>query len=71
MCHWFSVIYIVAIVDKFLQLCALYKFLYHGIVRIVTVSPTDTVLVATKKMLECRMSSAVVIVENKPRGILT
>ncbi|XP_057487234.1 CBS domain-containing protein CBSCBSPB1-like isoform X2 [Actinidia eriantha] len=39
--------------------------------KIVTVSPTDTVLVATKKMLECRMSSAVVIVENKPRGILT
>ncbi|PSR96780.1 CBS domain-containing protein [Actinidia chinensis var. chinensis] len=39
--------------------------------KIVTVSPTDTVLMATKKMLECRMSSAVVIVENKPRGILT
>ncbi|XP_057474886.1 CBS domain-containing protein CBSCBSPB5-like isoform X1 [Actinidia eriantha] len=39
--------------------------------KIVTVSPTDTVLAATKKMLECRMSSAVVIVENKPRGILT
>ncbi|XP_057464934.1 CBS domain-containing protein CBSCBSPB5-like [Actinidia eriantha] len=39
--------------------------------KIVTVSPTDTVLVATKKMLECRISSAVVIVENKPRGILT
>ncbi|CAL5327443.1 hypothetical protein CsSME_00007150 [Camellia sinensis var. sinensis] len=39
--------------------------------KIVTVSPTDTVLVATKKMLECRMSSAIVIVENKPRGILT
>ncbi|PSR95951.1 CBS domain-containing protein [Actinidia chinensis var. chinensis] len=39
--------------------------------KIVTVSPTDTVLVATKKMLECRISSAVVIVENKPWGILT
>ncbi|GFZ08006.1 CBS [Actinidia rufa] len=39
--------------------------------KLVTVSPTDTVLVATKKMLECRISSAVVIVENKPRGILT
>uniref|UniRef100_A0A5B7APU9 Putative CBS domain-containing protein CBSCBSPB1 n=1 Tax=Davidia involucrata TaxID=16924 RepID=A0A5B7APU9_DAVIN len=39
--------------------------------KIVTVSPTDTVLMATKKMLECRISSAVVTVENKPRGILT
>ncbi|KAA8542102.1 hypothetical protein F0562_023254 [Nyssa sinensis] len=39
--------------------------------KIVTVSPTDTVLMATKKMLECRLSSAVVTVENKPRGILT
>ncbi|XAR50343.1 hypothetical protein NMG60_11004637 [Bertholletia excelsa] len=39
--------------------------------KIVTVSPTDTVLVATKKMLEYRTSSAVVTVENKPQGILT
>ncbi|XP_059661670.1 CBS domain-containing protein CBSCBSPB5-like [Cornus florida] len=39
--------------------------------KIVTVSPTDTVLMATKKMHECRVSSAVVTVENKPRGILT
>lgn len=39
--------------------------------KIVTVSPTDTVLATTKKMLECRISSAIVIVENKPRGILT
>ncbi|XP_058194969.1 CBS domain-containing protein CBSCBSPB1-like isoform X2 [Rhododendron vialii] len=39
--------------------------------KIVTVSPTDTVLAATKKMLECHISSAIVIVENKPRGILT
>ncbi|XP_052175820.1 CBS domain-containing protein CBSCBSPB1-like [Diospyros lotus] len=39
--------------------------------KIVTVSPTDTVLVAAKRMRECHMSSAVVIVENKPRGILT
>ncbi|KAE9453637.1 hypothetical protein C3L33_14464, partial [Rhododendron williamsianum] len=36
-----------------------------------SVSPTDTVLAATKKMLECHISSAIVIVENKPRGILT
>lgn len=39
--------------------------------KIVTVSPTDTVLAATKKMLECRLSSAVVTIDNKPRGILT
>lgn len=39
--------------------------------RVVTISPTDTVLMATKKMLELRLSSAVVTVENKPRGILT
>ncbi|PIN22386.1 hypothetical protein CDL12_04892 [Handroanthus impetiginosus] len=39
--------------------------------KIVTVDPSDTVLVAAKKMLEIRASSAVVTVENKPRGILT
>ncbi|XP_059645506.1 CBS domain-containing protein CBSCBSPB5-like isoform X2 [Cornus florida] len=39
--------------------------------KIVTVSPTDTVLMATKKMLECRISSSIVTVDNKPRGILT
>ncbi|KAL2454983.1 CBS domain-containing protein CBSCBSPB5 [Abeliophyllum distichum] len=39
--------------------------------KIVTVSPSDTVLVAAKKMLEFRTSSAVVTVENKPQGILT
>ncbi|KAK3013857.1 hypothetical protein RJ639_010205 [Escallonia herrerae] len=39
--------------------------------KIVTVSPTDTVVMAAKKMLEYRLSSAVVTVENKPRGILT
>ncbi|XP_073295612.1 CBS domain-containing protein CBSCBSPB1-like isoform X2 [Primulina huaijiensis] len=39
--------------------------------KIVTLDPSDTVLVAAKKMLEIRSSSAVVIVENKPRGILT
>ncbi|KAK6920533.1 PB1 domain [Dillenia turbinata] len=39
--------------------------------KIVTVSPTDTVLAATQKMLEIRASCAVVTVENKPRGILT
>ncbi|GKV13715.1 hypothetical protein SLEP1_g24701 [Rubroshorea leprosula] len=39
--------------------------------KVVTVSPTETVLAATKKMLEIRGSCAVVTVENKPRGILT
>ncbi|OMP04077.1 Phox/Bem1p [Corchorus capsularis] len=39
--------------------------------KIVTVSPTDTVLATAKKMLEYRISSAIVTVENKPRGILT
>ena len=40
-------------------------------VRIVTVDPSDTVLEAAKKMFEVQASSAIVIVENKPRGILT
>lgn len=35
------------------------------------VSPTDSVLTAAKEMLELKMSSAVVTVENKPQGILT
>lgn len=39
--------------------------------KIVTVDPSDTVLVAAKKMLEVEASSAIVTVENKPRGILT
>ncbi|KAL7099299.1 hypothetical protein ACP275_09G074800 [Erythranthe tilingii] len=39
--------------------------------KIVTVDPSDTVLVAAKKMLEIRASCAIVTVENKPRGILT
>lgn len=39
--------------------------------KVLTVSPTDTVLVAAKKMQEMRISSAVVTVDNKPRGILT
>ncbi|XVF54703.1 hypothetical protein PTKIN_Ptkin05aG0202400 [Pterospermum kingtungense] len=39
--------------------------------KIVTVSPHDTVLATAKKMLESRINSAVVTVENKPRGILT
>lgn len=39
--------------------------------KLVTVSPTETVLEATQKMLESRVSSAVATIENKPRGILT
>ncbi|KAL0425262.1 UNVERIFIED_CONTAM: CBS domain-containing protein CBSCBSPB1 [Sesamum radiatum] len=39
--------------------------------KIVTIDPSETVLAAAKKILEFRTSSAVVIVENKPRGILT
>ncbi|EEF51768.1 CBS domain-containing protein CBSCBSPB1 [Ricinus communis] len=39
--------------------------------KVVTVLPTETVLAVTKKMLESRSSSAVVIVDQKPRGILT
>ncbi|GAV74262.1 PB1 domain-containing protein/CBS domain-containing protein [Cephalotus follicularis] len=39
--------------------------------KVLTLSPTDTVLTAAKKMLEFRSSAAVVTVETKPRGILT
>ncbi|KAK9073586.1 hypothetical protein SSX86_007910 [Deinandra increscens subsp. villosa] len=39
--------------------------------KVVTVSPSDTVMTATKKMLEGHTSSAVATVDNKPVGILT
>ncbi|XP_048500852.1 CBS domain-containing protein CBSCBSPB1-like isoform X2 [Beta vulgaris subsp. vulgaris] len=39
--------------------------------KLLTVSPTDTVLQAAKKMLELHLSCAIVTVENKPKGILT
>ncbi|KAG8078910.1 hypothetical protein GUJ93_ZPchr0007g3249 [Zizania palustris] len=39
--------------------------------KVVTIAPTDTVLTASKKMLELKVSSAVVAIENKPGGILT
>ncbi|KAH1251402.1 CBS domain-containing protein CBSCBSPB5 [Glycine max] len=39
--------------------------------KVVTVSPTDSVLTTTKKMLELRASSAVVTIDDKPCGILT
>ncbi|MQL84434.1 hypothetical protein Taro_016935, partial [Colocasia esculenta] len=39
--------------------------------KVVTVSPNDSVLTATKKMLELRLSSVVITIDNKPRGILT
>ncbi|XP_073117162.1 CBS domain-containing protein CBSCBSPB1-like isoform X5 [Elaeis guineensis] len=37
----------------------------------VAVSPMESVLTATRKMLEVQISSAVVTVQNKPQGILT
>lgn len=39
--------------------------------KVISVAPTDSVLTATKKMLEVRLSSVVVTTGNKPRGILT
>ncbi|XP_009375201.2 LOW QUALITY PROTEIN: CBS domain-containing protein CBSCBSPB1 [Pyrus x bretschneideri] len=39
--------------------------------KVLTVSPADTLLMTTKKMQEMRVSSAIVTVDNKPRGILT
>uniref|UniRef100_A0ACD5XG07 Uncharacterized protein n=1 Tax=Avena sativa TaxID=4498 RepID=A0ACD5XG07_AVESA len=39
--------------------------------KVATVAPTDTVLTASKKMLELKVSSAVVAIEDKPGGILT
>ncbi|XP_057423992.1 CBS domain-containing protein CBSCBSPB1 isoform X2 [Lotus japonicus] len=39
--------------------------------KIATVSPTDSVLTTTKKMVELRASCAVVTVDGKPRGIFT
>ncbi|XP_038986888.1 CBS domain-containing protein CBSCBSPB5-like isoform X2 [Phoenix dactylifera] len=42
-----------------------------GNTKVLTVSPTESVLTATRKMLEVQISSAVVTVQNKPQGILT
>ncbi|XP_076898509.1 CBS domain-containing protein CBSCBSPB5-like [Bidens hawaiensis] len=39
--------------------------------KLVTISPSDTVLMATKAMLESHTSSAIITVDNKPHGILT
>ncbi|CAN4099234.1 unnamed protein product [Withania somnifera] len=39
--------------------------------KVVTVEPNDSVLATAKKMLDCRASSAIVAIDNKPRGILT
>ncbi|KAG6410613.1 hypothetical protein SASPL_128677 [Salvia splendens] len=39
--------------------------------KIATVDPTDTVIVAAKRMHEQKASCAVITVDNKPRGILT
>uniref|UniRef100_A0A7N0RIV4 Uncharacterized protein n=1 Tax=Kalanchoe fedtschenkoi TaxID=63787 RepID=A0A7N0RIV4_KALFE len=39
--------------------------------KLVTVAPTDTVLMAAKKMVEFHSSCAVVTIDSKPKGILT
>ncbi|CAL9095177.1 unnamed protein product [Musa acuminata var. zebrina] len=39
--------------------------------RVVTVSPTESVLSATKRMVEFQMGSAIITIGNKPIGILT
>ncbi|RWV86338.1 hypothetical protein GW17_00051779 [Ensete ventricosum] len=39
--------------------------------RVVTVSPTESVLSATKRMVEFQMGSAIITMGNKPVGILT
>lgn len=39
--------------------------------KLLTISPTDTVLDAAKKMLEFHLSCAIVTVDNIPKGILT
>ncbi|XP_020580656.1 CBS domain-containing protein CBSCBSPB1-like [Phalaenopsis equestris] len=39
--------------------------------KVVKVLPSESVLIAAKKMLELKMSSAVVVVDDKPQGILT
>ncbi|KAL8107664.1 hypothetical protein AgCh_024172 [Apium graveolens] len=39
--------------------------------KVVTVTPVDTVLMASKKMLEYQSSCAIVTVDEKPQGILT
>jgi CBS domain-containing protein len=44
---------------------------YELVDRVVMVSPGDSVLSATKKMVEVHASSAVVAVGSKPQGILT
>lgn len=43
----------------------------HENSKLVTVSPTDSVLMTTKKMVEFRASCAVVTVNSKPQGIFT
>ncbi|XP_071689825.1 CBS domain-containing protein CBSCBSPB3-like [Rutidosis leptorrhynchoides] len=39
--------------------------------KVVTVSPSDTVVTTTERMIEFRMSSVVATIDNKPFGILT
>jgi len=47
------------------------RVIVASFIRVLTVLPTDSVLVATRKMLEIQISSAIVTVGNKPYGILT
>uniref|UniRef100_A0A0D6R4R6 CBS domain-containing protein n=1 Tax=Araucaria cunninghamii TaxID=56994 RepID=A0A0D6R4R6_ARACU len=39
--------------------------------KVLTISPIESVFMATKKMRELHLNAAVVTIENKPRGILT
>ncbi|EFJ25849.1 hypothetical protein SELMODRAFT_149040 [Selaginella moellendorffii] len=39
--------------------------------KVATVSPSDTVLTATRKMREFRVNSVIITINNKPQGILT
>lgn len=49
----------------------LHPHVYELVDRVVMVSPGDSVLSATKRMVEMHASSAVVAVGSKPQGILT
>lgn len=46
-------------------------FQLSGVFRIAILSPSDSVLNATKKMVELRSGSVIIAVDNKPQGILT
>lgn len=54
-----------------MKFCNLFCSIDSEHFRVVTVTPVDTVLMASKKMLECQTSCAIVTVDEKPQGILT